>query len=154
MQNSKSHDLCSCWDGGWEHGGKVLSDSGGPLRASILLSVKWRHFKGQLFSPQRAPRGRKTPLGASGSFWTDTPQFWSFKHVEMRRAWGERIGSPLRLGRQTHVGKLGALSGLCSSQGCGDGVPGPPTSHLGVRGSPGAGTVAVTPSTRVAAEAS
>lgn len=44
---------------------------------------------------------------------------------------GEGIGSPLRLGRQTHVGKLGALSGLCSSQGCGDGVLGPPTSHLG-----------------------
>lgn len=29
------------------------------------------------------------------------------------------------------MGKLGDLSGLCSSQGCGDGVPGLPTSHLG-----------------------
>lgn len=109
----------------------MSSESGGPLRASILLSIKWRHFKGQLFSPQRAPRGGKTPSEGFRKLLDRDSTILVVQACGNEGGMGEGIGSPLRLGRQTHVGKLGALSGLCSSQGCGDGVLGPPTSHLG-----------------------
>lgn len=159
MQNLKSCDLCSCWGGGWGCGGEGSLGSGDPLRGSILLSVKWRHFKKTPLFPKELLGASKHQLDASERcFWTDTPEFWSFKHVEIRRVWREGMGCLWMLGRQTHIGKLGAQSGLHSSQGCGDGVSGPPSSHLGKqsqeRGSLGAGTVAVIPSPMAATNVS
>ena len=47
-------------------------------------------------------------------------EFWSLKHVEMRREWGEGRSSPSRLGRQTHLGSKEPCQGSWSSQDCGD----------------------------------
>lgn len=44
-------------------GGQGSSGSGAPLKALILLSVKWRHFEGQSSSPPTVPRSRKHQLG-------------------------------------------------------------------------------------------
>ena len=52
-------------DGKW---GEGPSDSGAPLRALILLSVKWRHFKGQTSFPQTAPRTGRGGAGWGGGW--------------------------------------------------------------------------------------
>lgn len=56
MQNLKAYDLCFCCDGGvGKWGVEGSSGSGAFLRALILLSEKWRHFRGQSSFVPAAP---------------------------------------------------------------------------------------------------
>lgn len=137
--------ICAFVGMGGQWGAEGSSGSDAFRRALILLSEKWRHFGGQSPFLPAAPWAGETTAGASGSsFWKDAPEFPSLKPVEMRREWGEGMGSPLMLGRGVSCrGRRDLVRGHvpCVRDSCfPPGETGPGEGHSGV------GTVAVTPS--------
>lgn len=73
----------------------------------------------------------------------------------MRRVWREEMGSPWMLGRQTHVGEQGALSGVMFLSGMWrQGSQGLQGKQVQERDTSGTGMVSVIPSKIVAAHVS